>query len=143
MESDSEIENTPPEIREAANEATYNTLPEKSKDKYIREYNLFKEWSSKNNVKNASENSILAYFYEKSKVLKSSSLWSKYSMLRTTLIMKNNVDIKYPKLIAFLKRQADGYKPKKSETFTREDINKFLCEAPDNEYLLMKVCMNN
>lgn len=49
------------------------------------------------------------------------------------------MDIKYPKLIAFLKRQNQGYKPNKAKTFSREEVNKFLLEAPDNNYLLMKV----
>ncbi|XP_044260666.1 uncharacterized protein LOC123008737 isoform X2 [Tribolium madens] len=63
-------------------------------------------------------------------------------MLKTTIFVNENVDIsKFLKLRAFLKRQNAGYKPKKSNTFSREGISQFLEEAPDDKYLLMKVVM--
>ncbi|XP_008194853.1 uncharacterized protein LOC100142506 isoform X2 [Tribolium castaneum] len=63
-------------------------------------------------------------------------------MLKTTIFVNENIDIsKFVKLRAFLKRQNAGYKPKKSNTFSRERINQFLEEAPDEKYLLMKVVM--
>ncbi|KAJ8914926.1 hypothetical protein NQ315_016080 [Exocentrus adspersus] len=70
------------------------------------------------------ENCMLAYFVEKSKTLKSpASLWSEYSMLKSTLSIKENVDIsKFLKLEAFLKRKNDGYKPKRSRVFTRKEM---------------------
>ncbi|KAK5647863.1 hypothetical protein RI129_002755 [Pyrocoelia pectoralis] len=139
--SDSDVENTPAEILEAANEATYNTLRDKSKEKYMHEYYSFKKWCDLKKVKQITENAVLAYFFEKSKSLKSPSLWCKYSMLRTTIAIRENIDIKYPRLIAFLKRQSSGYKPKKSDTFSRDDMNNFLKDAPDEKYLLMKVVL--
>ncbi|CAH1382521.1 unnamed protein product, partial [Tenebrio molitor] len=51
------------------------------------------------------------YFFEKSNNYKSSSLWSFYSMLRSTLL-----------------RQCDTYKPKKSKVLSSE-IDKFITEA--------------
>ncbi|XP_050516507.1 uncharacterized protein LOC126891373 [Diabrotica virgifera virgifera] len=62
-------------------------------------------------------------------------------MLRTMLQIKENVDIKYPKVIAFLKRQNQGYKANKAKTFSREEVNKFLLDAPDDNYLLMKILL--
>ena len=48
------------------------------------------------------------------------------SMLKSRLIVHQDVDISlYPKLKAFLKRKAQ--------------VNKFIKEAPDNEYVLQKV----
>lgn len=56
------------------------------------------------------ENVILTYFPNRPKGLKSLSLRSKYSMLRSTLAIKGNIDINnnkiltstsYPKVIAF------------------------------------------
>lgn len=130
---------TPPEILEVAQTATLQLLPKKSRDKYEKEYEIFKTWCRQKKVKQVSENVLLAYFSGHAKNMKSSSLWSKYSMLKSTLAIKENVDIKYPKLIAFLKRQAVGYRPKKSATFTRENINVFLLEAPDETFLMTKV----
>lgn len=72
--------------------------------------------------------------------MKSSTLWANYSMLKATLSIRHNVDIsKYLKLRALLKRQADGYKLKKSKILTKEQINKFIQEAPDKECLMIKV----
>jgi hypothetical protein len=61
-------------------------------------------------------------------------------MLRSTLNLKNNIDIrKYPKVCSFLKRASDGYKPKKSKTLTPQQIQEFLTTAPDEKYLFTKV----
>lgn len=117
-------------------------LPEKSKKRYESTYKVFKDWcQSKDNADVVTESLLLMYFQEKSSILKSpSSMWCEYSMLKTTIFINENIDIsKYYKLRAFLKRQNAGYKPKKSNTFSREGINRFLEEAPDDKYLLMKV----
>ena len=135
-----EISGTPPEILNAARKASLDLLPEKSRKQYEIVYKRFKEWCERNKVNHISENIMLAYFSEKEKVLKPSSLWSEYSMIKTTLAVKEDIDIKkYLKLISFLKRKSVGYRAKKSKTFTRAEILKFLEEAPDDKYLFMKV----
>jgi hypothetical protein len=99
-------------------------------------------WRPEKKIKSFSESVVLGYMSEQAKVQKSSTLWSRYSMLKTSLVVKNNVDIsKYCKLVAFLKRQSVGYtyKAKKSKIFSREQIFKFLSTAHDEEFLLMKV----
>lgn len=48
-------------------------------------------------------------------------------MIKANLGVKNNVSIsKYLRLLAFLKKQNVGYRPKKSKILTREDIDRFL-----------------
>lgn len=131
---------TPEEIINQANTATENLLPAKSKEQYIKEYNTFMEWRNKQSAGSFSERVILAYFEEKSKNSKSSTLWSCFSKLKATLLIQQNVDIgKYSKLIAYLKRQSVGYRPKKSNIFSREEVYKFLLEAPDDIFLMLKV----
>lgn len=132
---------TPEEIIEEAKQATLELLPKKSREKYEREYNLFKNWCTEKKIPNITENVILAYISIHSKTLKSSTLWSKFSMLKATLAAKDNIDIKYPKVIAFLKRQNSGYRAKKANTFSRSEMNTFISQAPDLVYLLMKVCL--
>lgn len=131
----------PPEIQEAANRATLDLLPEKSRQQYDIAYNGFIEWSQLKKVEGKfSESVFLVYFEEKSKLWKSSTLWSKFSMIKAELKIKENVDIsKYHKLVAFLKRKSVGYRPKKSKILTREQIDRFLNEAPDTKYLMIKV----
>ena len=130
----------PAEIYEAANAATLNLLPKKSRQIYLRQYDTFMEWCNMHKTKNLREEVFLAFFSEKAKIIKSSTLWSTYSMLKSTILVKNNIDIsKFSKLIAFLKKHNVGYQAKKSSIFTRNDVNKFLTEAPDDNYLMWKV----
>lgn len=129
------------DIEEAANRATLDLLPRKSRIQYEIAHNKFIKWCENKGVSGKySENIFLAYFEEKAKVWKSSSLWSHYSMIKAMLRVNNDVDIsKHFKLIAYLKRQGEGYQAKKSKIFTRDQIEQFLKCAPDDEYLLMKV----
>lgn len=61
-------------------------------------------------------------------------------MIRTSLKVYENVDVaKYHRLIAFLKRQHVGYEAKKSSIFSRDEIDKFLQNAPDDTFLIIKV----
>lgn len=129
----------PQDILEEANVVSLNLLPLKSREKYEKEYQLFKCWMETRQIRKICEEVVLFYFSKKCADLKPSTLWSKYSMLRSTLQIKDNIDIKFPKLVAFLKRKSAGYKAKKANTFSREDINKFIAEAPDETYLHMKV----
>lgn len=71
---------------------------------------------------------------------KSSTLWTHYSMLKSILNIKHNINIDtYTRLRALLRRQSEGYQPKKSEAFTEDEINRFFKEAPDDKYLATKV----
>lgn len=141
--SDSELESfigTPPELVALAVSTTANLLPTKSKDVYLQQYNLLMNWREKKCTISFSENVILAYFSELSKTMKSSTLWKVYSMLRTTVGIKHNIDLsKYSKLRAFLKKESQGFTAKKSRTLTGEEVNKFLTIAPDTIHLGTKV----
>ncbi|KAK5641228.1 hypothetical protein RI129_009775 [Pyrocoelia pectoralis] len=102
--SDDEITSTPPDITEKAMVATNNLLPEKSRKIYEKFYNQFMEWRTKNNIASYSENVLIVYFEELSNKIKSPSLWTRYSILKSTLNIKNQINIaQYPKLHALLK----------------------------------------
>lgn len=144
MDSDFELSDTeneiPEEILEAAKKATYDILPVKSKARYEKSYDAFKNCCREKKVKNVSEEVLLAYFAEKSQKLASSTLWSLYSMLKSMLAIKDNVNINnFFKLITFIKKKSIGHKPKKSKILSREQIETFLNNAPDSEYLMLKV----
>jgi hypothetical protein len=90
------------------------------------------------------EKVMLAYFMQRSKLLKPSTMWSEYSKLRTTIYLNKKVDIsKFNNLIAFLKRQSEGYRGKKSKVFTMDEVHAFLKEANDETYLMLKVQEKN
>lgn len=140
MNSESDEICTPPEITEAAKVASLNLLPEKSQKLYVSVYKLFMDWKLAKKATSFSESVLLVYFSELSQKYKSSSLWTHYSMLRTTLNIYEEVNIEtYLKLRAFLKRRSEGFQSKKANTFTGENINKFLTEAIDHQYLGTKV----
>jgi hypothetical protein len=61
------VASTSPELKNIADCAVSNLIPEKFKRQYDKWYNDFKEWCNKNNVKTVSENVVLAYLMEKSK----------------------------------------------------------------------------
>lgn len=138
--NDSDMELTPDFIKQEAKAVVENLLPEASKKRYIKSYDDFMKWRTEKKIKSLSENVFIIYFNELSKKLQPSTLWSTYSMLKTTLNTRNNVNLKdFTKLIAFLKRQCDGFKSKKSKVFTAQHIETFLNEAPDELFLATKV----
>lgn len=73
---------TPPEIREAASTTLEGLVPEKSKERYHISYQKFMDWRRDK-----------AYLGQLSETYKPSSLWSIYSMLRSVLNLKHNIDI--------------------------------------------------
>lgn len=144
MDSDEDIASfgTPPELVEAANMVTLNLLPKKSREKYEMAYKRFMDFCHKKKTTSRSEHVLVAYLSELATTMKSSTLWSTYSMLKTTLIAKEDIDIgNYQKLRAFLKRQSDGYVAKKSKTLSEGEIQQFMEEAPDATHLLTKVIL--
>jgi hypothetical protein len=99
------VPSTSPELKNIADCAVSNLIPEKSKRQYDKCYNDFKERCNKNNVKKVSENVVLAYLMGKSKTMKSSTLWSTYSMLKHTLNIRDGIGVtKFLKLVPLLKK---------------------------------------
>ncbi|RZC35734.1 hypothetical protein BDFB_013332 [Asbolus verrucosus] len=69
--------------------AIESLLPAKSKEKYENAYRQFDDWYKEKQMKEIKEEMLLAYFQQKSKAYKSSTLWSIYSMMRTLFVKKN------------------------------------------------------
>lgn len=117
-----------------------NLLPEKSCEVYQNVYKTFMQWHQQHKASSFSENILIVYFNELSKKYKPTTLWAKWSMLRAILNLRNAVDInKYINLKTFFKNYAKGYKPKKANPFTLNQIKSFLEKADDHIYLVMKV----
>ncbi|RZC41182.1 hypothetical protein BDFB_014614 [Asbolus verrucosus] len=132
MSSDSEIHCTPSEITVKVKSASANLLPEKSRERYEVIYRKFMDWRLKNKVQSFSENILMAYFDELPNKMKPSSLWAIYSMLRSTIVIHNNINIAdYSKPQALLKRKSDVFPSKKSKLLSANDIKTFLQNAPD------------
>lgn len=133
-------ENLSEELLEAAESAAFKTLPEKSKERYLQKYEEFDAWKIRNNAIGISEKLLMAYFYTMSKNQKPTTLWATYSMMKSTIKLKHNVDIStYHQLCAFLKTNASGYRPEKANVFTESEIEQFLDQANDYDWLDVKV----
>lgn len=61
-------------INEAANAAAYETLPEKSRERYLKAYSDFQEWKQKMRKVDTNEKILLAYFFHLSHTMKPNSL---------------------------------------------------------------------
>lgn len=139
-DSDVDVNCTPPHLKAEAELARNNLLPPKSKERYLNTYEKFMKWRDEKHTKSLSENVLLAYFSLLRQTMQPNSLWSVYSMLRTVILNKDNVNLKnYTNLTAWLKRQSTGYKGKKSKIFNSGNIQQFLNVAPDDTYLVTKV----
>lgn len=90
-------------------------LPLKSKNKYENAYNKFIEWRKIKKVKSLSESVFLAYFSELAEKLAPTSVWAIYSMLRSVISARHNLNIHdYGRLISFLKINSKGHTVKKA-----------------------------
>lgn len=142
MDSDSDS-NSAQCTQETPNIQWLEELPTLSQKKYNLTYTRFMDWAKLQNVNSTiTESVLITYFREISKTLKPSTLWSTYSMLKSTLSIKQDVDMTHhTKLRAFLKRKSNGYVAKRSKTLTSDEINKFINDAPDYLHLSTKVAL--
>ncbi|KAJ8664477.1 hypothetical protein QAD02_006139 [Eretmocerus hayati] len=141
-DSGSDDEIVPVALRNAAREVELNAMPPKSRQLYTAAYNAFKKWRRSKGTNSFCEDVLLTYFSELSNHYAASSLWSTYSMLKSTILSYDHVDIgKYNRVLSFLKRKKREHTPKKSEVFTREQAHRFLTTAPDDEFLIVKVAL--
>ncbi|XP_051173727.1 putative uncharacterized protein DDB_G0282133 [Leptopilina boulardi] len=117
-------------------------LPAKSKEKYEAVYQHFTAWQAAKKIKNLSENVVLSYFNELIGKVKPPTLWARYSMLKSTLKINNNIDIRsYTQLNALLRKESKGYKSEKPKILSSKEILEFLNNAPDHNYLATKVAI--
>ncbi|KAJ8909444.1 hypothetical protein NQ315_017546 [Exocentrus adspersus] len=116
------------ELEDAVKEVMDGILPKKSRKIYEAQYDTFVKWCCQRKLENVNKDVLLVFFAEKSKTLSSSTLWAHYSMLKTMLNVKRNID---------------GISPKKAKVLTLDQIRliKFLLEAPDKDFLMIKVAL--
>ncbi|XP_011301804.1 uncharacterized protein [Fopius arisanus] len=114
----------------------------KSREQYQTLYRKFMEWRDTNEKGPLSEDVFMDYFTDLAEKMKPSTLWSQYSMLKATMIANEKLDMnEFYRLRGFLKTKSIGYKKKTSNTFTSRQIEQFLTDAPDSQYLAEKVAL--
>ncbi|KAJ8912509.1 hypothetical protein NQ315_015593 [Exocentrus adspersus] len=144
MNDNAESFSIPAEIKQEAQEATLRLLLAKSKRVYEKEMVEFDNWRKKRGLGEGAitEEVLLAYFFNVEEHFAASSMWTKYSMLKSMLKVHKGIDIsKYGKLTSYLKVGSRKYKTKKAKILERNQIEEFLKKAPDVEYLQVKVAL--
>lgn len=116
------------------------SIDRQSRHKYETAYKRFTDWCAEKKIDQPTESDCLAFFIERGNCLKPNSLWTEYSMINTFLVVEKSVDLKqFSSLTEFMKSRALGYKSKTSKIFTKKQIVQFVRDAPDLDYLMMKV----
>lgn len=140
FESSDNRPSTPQELIETAAAASKELLPTKSHNRYEQVYQGFQQWKKLKDTTSNSERVLLAYFTELKQNNVSSTLWAKYSMLKATMKINDQVDIStYASLIAMLKKGSKGHIPKQARIFTENELKRFIDTAPDDLWLDVKV----
>lgn len=134
------------EVDDEAQEILNGMGPAKTAHRYRKEYDAFMQWKNEKypNAGNTivSENHLLVYFNFLTKVKKigPSSLQPKFSMLSGEILHRHRIDIKgYHMVQSYINKQMAGFQPKQSNTFTEEQVRRFLEKADDKFYLAHKV----
>lgn len=83
----------PNDILKEAEEATARLIPEKSRDEYLKEMSRFNAWKEEKKVNGITEDVVLSYMFNLSKKYKSSTLWTRYSMIKKCLLVYENINI--------------------------------------------------
>lgn len=117
------------------------SIPEKSRKRYETAYREFMDWRRLKKFNSFSENVLLAYFADFLEESKSpSSLYRDYCILKTMLYINHNITIgDYSQLRTFANSKYKSHQAKKAKPFTSLEINRFITEAPDSRYLVVKV----
>ncbi|XP_037043334.1 uncharacterized protein LOC119079493 isoform X2 [Bradysia coprophila] len=115
-------------------------LPDKSRVRYEAEYAKFMKWQEAQDTNSFTEEVLLEYFGEMAKTVAPTTLCTGYSKLKPMLSSKHNVNIgEYAQLLAFLKKAKEGFISNNlPRQFTADEVNKFLQEASDTEYVVVK-----
>ncbi|XP_066139019.1 protein tramtrack, alpha isoform-like isoform X2 [Euwallacea fornicatus] len=131
------------EAEEVDEDNSGQSISIKSTKIYQRVYDNFNTWREKNQYWDYSENTFLAYFQEHANLnAKSSTMWTQFSMLKRLMSINHGIDLSsYNNLRLYLRKLNQGYQPKKSPVFTRDQFMQFLREAPDEKYLGVKVVL--
>ena len=104
-----------------------NLLPDKSVYRYNDAYSDFRKWLSEKFVHLLKKDVFLVYFDELAQTIAPFSLWSRYSMLKSTVQLKHNVDIvKYGRLKSCLKKYSNDFKARIRLFFNSRTYRNFL-----------------
>lgn len=137
-----EIKQEVQELKAVADITKNDILPSTWPQTYKCAYEAFAKWKRIHKISLSTQSIVIAYFMELRRKCQPSSLWPTYSMLKSTLKVKEKIDLdQYHTLKAFLNITSKSFKAKRTNVFSAENIAKFLNEAPDYVFLATKVSL--
>lgn len=138
---DESFQSTPPEAKEKAAEFMKNKLvPTRSKERYAKNFEEFETFLVERfNTQHISENMLVLYieYLLNEKSLMISSVKTILSSIKGVLIARGK-EINYNRIYKIIKDEEKTYEAKKSKVFTREEINKWLKETPNDSRTIVK-----
>lgn len=139
---DKEEISTPPELKRIADSVKMQAVPMKSKDVYLRHYLEYREFLKNHKTESISENTLLAYLQHLLETKSVTSCWTIYSCLKKMIRVNDGIDIsRWPLLTDVLKTKSATHKKKKAHVFKKEEIDRFLKDAPDDQFLEDKLAL--
>jgi len=133
---------TPPELKRIAATVKLQAVPKKSKEIYLKHYLEFREYLKEHKTESISENTLLAYLQHLLETRSVSTCWTIYSCLKKMIRINDGLDIsRWPMLTDVLKTKSATHQKKKAKVFTREEIDRFLKDAPNDQFLEDKLAL--
>ena len=119
------------------------TLPEQSKDLYVKKWEEFKKYVGDKNK--PEESDYIQYFdyLHSNKKLKASSIWSTYSMLNSLHQREYGEKLQqYPKITQLLKSYNNNYERKVASVFDKKSVDDYLSLPDASPFVLVrKACV--
>lgn len=113
-----------------------------SRVRYESNYQNFLRWCNKRGFNNYTDEDVLLEYFKELIAPNKKNAWTFYSMLKSCILIHNNVDIsRFSRLLAYLKSHCPYVQAKKSRALSEYHINLFVDQADDEEFLLMKVAI--
>ena len=114
-----------------------------TKERYDKAWATFIQWVGVSADNQPGEDDFANYlnFLKTQRKFAASTLWSHYSMLNRGYQVKYGLRLQsFPRLTLLMKGFESGYVRKTSSIFSKAEIDKFLCDAPNlNEYIHLKM----
>ena len=127
-------------MKRTSSEILSEIVPLKSKSKYDKRWEEYKEYIGNNEP---SEENLIQFFdyLRKEKHYECSTIWSIYSMINSKMQLNHGLKLQnFSRITALLKSYEVGYIRKTAKTFTQEQFQQFLRDAPNTgSYIQLKV----
>ena len=135
---------TPHELQIQAQSARNAFIPSKSAAVYSKWLKVYQEWAENNQFSKyfVSANTLLAFFRSFGEKYSPSTLWTIFSCLKKQMLVHYKIDInQFTEVQHYLKAVNTTHKKKKFPTFSREELDSFLLQAPNETYLRHKLIL--